>query len=132
MWAESGPAPFSTDPGPHVLPEVDQVDLGVADDLAVPASGALVHGVNELGAQGDLSAQEPVEGPGADLVQLVDVVDLSSGRDGLPGGLVVGLAHVDAVSALQAGGQDLLHAGESDELGFLDFDFYHVAVPPDM
>ena len=120
------------DPGPHVLPEVDQVDLGVADDLAVPASGALVHGVHELGAEGDLPLEESVEGAGAGLVQLVDVIDLPSGGHGLPGSLVVGLADVDAVSALQACGEHLLHAGELDELGFLDFDLYHVADPPDM
>ena len=120
------------DPGPHVLPEVHQVDLGVAHDLAVPAAGALVHGVDELGAQADLSSQQAVQCSGSDLVELVDVVDLSSGGDGLPGGLVVRLADVDAVSALQACGQHFLHAGEFDELGFLDVDLYHVAVPPDM
>ena len=116
------------DPGPHVLPEVHQADLGVAHDLAVAAAGALVHGVDELGAQGDLPAHQAVKGAGSGLVELVDVVDLTAGGDGLPGGLVVRLADVDAVSALQAGCQDLLYAGELDELRFLDFDLDHDSV----
>ena len=116
------------DPGPHVLPEVDQVDLGVADDLAVPAPGALVHGIDELGAEGDLSAEKAVEGSGADLVQLVDVVDLSPGGDGLPRSLVVGLADIDAVSTLQAGCENFLDTGEFDELRLLDVDLYHETI----
>ena len=117
-----GSGAVGDDPGPHLFPEIHQVDLGVADDLAVSAAGALVHGVDELGAEGGLPSEETVQGAGPGLVQLVDVVDLSPRGDGLPGGLVVGLAHVDAVSALQACGQDLLYAGELKELrdGYFD------------
>ena len=73
----------------------------MADDLAVSASGALVHGIDELGAELDVPSQELVLGTGSDLVELGDVVDLSPGGDGLPRCLVVGLAHVDAVTALE-------------------------------
>ena len=73
----------------------------MADDLTVSTSGTFVHGVDELGGECDLPLQDLVLETDSGLVELGDVVDLSPGGDGLPRSLVVCLAHIDTVSALE-------------------------------
>ena len=87
------------EPGPDVLPEFDEFDLGVADLLAVSASGTFVDRVDELGRDGYLPSEDLVHESKTSLVELVEVVDLSSCGDRLPGGLSVSLADVDTVTA---------------------------------
>ena len=101
---------FLDHPSPDGLPEFDEGDVCVADCLAVSASGALVDGVDEVGAERDFPPQGFVEG--ALNVDLVQVVDLSPGGNGLPRGLVVCLADSDAVTALYAGSELFLNMGD--------------------
>ncbi len=115
------------EPVPHVLPEFHQVDVGMAYCFAVPATGAFVHCVHELRADCDLPAQKFVFEAHPCLVQLVQVVYFSPGGHRLPRSLSVGLAHGDAVTALNALRQLFLDPGELYRLGCFRFNcnFHH-------
>ena len=87
------------EPCPYDLPKLYELDLGVTDLLTVSASSTLVHCVNEIGGDGCLSSDDLIDESESGLVQLVQVVDLSSRSNGFPGSLPVGLTDVDTVTA---------------------------------
>ncbi len=68
-------------PCPEVLPELDELDLAVAYRFAVPASGALVNRIHEVGVHDRFPSEEGVHGSEPFDVQLLKVVYLPPGGD---------------------------------------------------